>query len=285
MFHQIPKVILSLVIVMFAAQSSFAQTSFAIMGDVGEAGKELDRLRASVKKEQLKNLIMPGDNLYSGTYQKVWDVWKADGFDFTITAIGNHTDGYAEEVAYFNLPGEYFSVVKGGARFIVLNSDNTKNIQEQFNFLNKEMAAAKEKLVFLVYHHPTFTLTSKHKWTEKRDFQLKMREFLRQNGQKISAIILGHDHITTFVEFGTIPVILAGAGRDVRPAKAVSFPEDGFQIETRYLAPQNQHYVRMDVNAAGDEAQLNVIRVSDNAKVCAATLRQNAISLSSNCKP
>ena len=274
-----------LFVFLLAGRISVAQTSFAIMGDAGEASTELDGLKSSVTKAGIKNLIMPGDNLYSGTYSQVWDSWKKGGFDFNVTAIGNHNSSYAAEVNYFNLPGEYFSVVKGGSRFIVLNSDNTGNIQDQFNFLNKEILAAKEKLIFLVYHHPTFTMTPKHKWTEKKSFQLKMRDFLKQNGQKISALILGHDHITTFAEFGTVPVILAGAGREVRPAKAVSFPEDGFQIETRYLAPETQHFVRMDINAASDEATLHVVRVSDNSTVCTANLRQNSIKLSSNCKP
>ncbi len=277
--------IFALITTLIIGSFSLAQSSYAIMGDAGEAGSDLDNLKASITKAGLKFLIMPGDNLYKGTYSKVWDSWKKSGFDFSITAIGNHTSGYAAEVKYFNMPGEYFSVVKGGVRFIVLNSDNTANIADQFNFLNNEILAAKEKLIFLVYHHPTFTMTSKHKWTEKKAFQLKMRDFLKQNGQKISALILGHDHITTFAEYGAIPVILAGAGREVRSAKPVSFPEDGFQVETRYLAPETQHFIRMDINAANDEATLQVIRVSDNSTVCTANLQQNNLKLGSNCKP
>lgn len=273
--------ILSFASITYAIDSS---QSLAVMGDSGEASSELDKLKKSVLKEQIQSVVMPGDNLYAGTYEQVWNSWKSTGFNFDVTAIGNHNSGYATEVKYFAMPGEYYSTVKNGARFIVLNSDNTKNVAEQFTFLNKEVLNAKEKLIFVVYHHPTFTVTSSHVWTEKKDFQLKMRDFLRRQGQKISALILGHDHITSFIEFGRVPVILAGSGREVRSAKAVSFPEDGFQIETKYLAPKVQHWVKMDISAAGDEAVLNVIRVSDNAKVCTAQLRQNAMTLGTNCK-
>lgn len=273
--------ILSLTSITHAVDSS---QSLAVMGDSGQASPELDKLKRSVAKEQIQSVVMPGDNLYAGTYEQVWNSWKSAGFNFDVTAIGNHNGGYPVEVKYFGMLGEYYSIVKNGARFIVLNSDNKKNVAEQFTFLSKEVLNAKEKLIFIVYHHPTFTVTTSHAWTEKKDFQLKMRDFLKQQGQKISALILGHDHITSFIEFGRVPVILAGSGREVRSAKAVSFPEDGFQIETKYLAPKVQHWVKMDISAAADEAVLNVIRVSDNAKVCTAQLRQNAMTLGTNCK-
>lgn len=256
----------------------------AIMGDSGLAGPELDKLKASVKKEAVISVVMPGDNLYGGTYEKVWDSWKKEGFKFSVVAIGNHNGGYGTEVKYFGMANEFYSTVVSGARFIVLNSDNTKNVNDQINFLQKEVLNAKEKMIFVVYHHPTFTVTSTHNWKEKKEFQLKMRDFLKQQGQKVSALILGHDHITSVLDFGKIPVILSGSGREVRAAQPVSYPEDGFQIETRYLAPQVQHWIKLEINANADEAALNVIRVSDNTIVCTAQLRPNAITLGSNCK-
>ncbi len=119
------------VLLLFVTLNVFA-SPLAIMGDAGEAGADLNALKRSVMREGISSIIMPGDNLYSGTYASVWNDWKKSGLNFDIVAIGNHNDGYENEIAYFNMPAEYYSVKKDGARFIVLNSDNEENVAEQF---------------------------------------------------------------------------------------------------------------------------------------------------------
>ncbi len=266
--------------------SSFVFASggvMAIMGDAGEASKELDQLRASIAKASVSSVIMPGDNLYKGTYNQVWDSWKKAGMNFDVVAIGNHTDGYAKEVAYFGMPGEYYSVVKNGARFLVLNSDNTANVKEQFSWLEKEINQVQEKLVFVVFHHPTFTISKNHKWTEKKDFQTRMRQFLKDHGSRLAALMLGHDHFTTFMDFGSIPVIVSGGGREVRPASAVSFVDDGFHVQTRFLAPEIQHWTKLEISADAQEATISAVRVSDQSVTCSARLSHGTMTLEGSC--
>jgi hypothetical protein len=254
------------------AFQTHAVSSMAIMGDAGQAGASLNRLRSSVAKAKVQSIIMPGDNLYFGTYPATWNIWKEQGFKFDVVAIGNHNQSYAEEVRYFSLPGEYYTTVKNGARFFVLNSDNTRNVEEQFKWLNEQIVNVTEKMTFLVFHHPTFTLTSLHSWKEKRNFQLHMREFLRLHGQKISALLLGHDHVSTLVDFGDIPAIVAGSGREVRSASPVDFSEEGFRVKTRHLAEQTQHWVRLDIDDASEEAWIHFVRVSDGKMTCSIHL-------------
>lgn len=256
----------------------------AVIGDAGKSGTSLEFLKRSIAKEEITSLIMPGDNLYSGTYESVWDSWKEAGFQFDVVALGNHHGGYWNEVNYFGMPGEYFSTVKSGARFIVLNSDNTMSVDQQFAWLEKEMVRVQENLVFLVFHHPTFTVSPKHNWQERREFQLKMRQFLKSHGSKITALLIGHDHISTFIEFGSIPVVLAGSGREARPADPVFYTEDGFQIRTRYLAPQSQHWAVLEVNEGTLDATVHFVRVSDQKKVCSAQLSQGKMQLQANCE-
>ncbi len=265
----------------FAINSNAAM---AIMGDAGKSGTNLDRLKASVMKEKVTSIIMPGDNLYSGSYQSVWDNWKTSGFKFDVVAIGNHNSGYSKEVNYFKTPGEYYSVVKEGARFIVLNSDNTANVAEQFNWLKKELANAKESLVFLVYHHPTFTVSRSHFWSEKRAFQLQMREFFKINHSRIAAVILGHDHLSEFMDFGPVPVIVAGSGREVRNEGTVAYDEDGFRIQSKYFAPQTQHWGLMEILPGAKEALVHFVRVSDQKRVCSARLRNGDMILEGECQ-
>ena len=255
----------------------------AIMGDAGEAGSDLNRLRSSVKKQNVMSLVMPGDNLYSGSYPQVWDAWKSDGFRFDVVAIGNHHAGYPQEVAYFQMPKEYYSIVKSGARFFVLNSDNERNVDDQFSWLNKEIQQATEKLIFVVYHHPTFSISKNHKWTEKKAFQLRMREFLKSQGSRITALIMGHDHLTSFLNFGNVPAIVSGSGREVRGSAPVSFIDDGFHVQTRYLASETPFWTQLEINAAADEARITSIRVSDQTVECSAQLSHGAMTLDGSC--
>ncbi|MEZ0391041.1 MAG: metallophosphoesterase [Pseudobdellovibrionaceae bacterium] len=261
-----------------------ASSRMAIMGDAGLWGPPLDHLRRSLELANTRSVIMPGDNLYFGSYSVTWDIWKKTGFSFDVVALGNHNKGYPTEMLYFNMPGEYFSVVKNGARFFVLNSDNTNNEEQQFAWLEQEFSKATEKLIFIVYHHPTFTVSEKHKWTEKKDFQLRMREFLKVHAGKITALIIGHDHISTLVDFGSVPAILAGAGREVRSAQPVSYIEDGFAVETRFLDDRTQHWAQLEISEDASEAWVHWIRVSDQSNVCSAHLVAGRMRLDAKCR-
>jgi predicted phosphodiesterase len=256
---------------------------WALVGDAGDATKVVDRLRASVKKEKAFTLVMPGDNLYRGSYAGVWDSWKKDGFIFESIAIGNHNGGYAEEVKYFAIPGEYYSVVKNDARFIVLNSNNKNNVDSQFQWLEAEIAKAKEPFVFLVYHHPTYTVSQSHKWSEKKQFQLKMRNFLKIHRDKITALLLGHDHMSEFALFGDLPAVIAGSGREVRKERAVSYSENGLNIETKYLAPETQHWALLETDSSKKTATIHFIRVKDQTRVCTAIFKDGKMDLQNNC--
>lgn len=251
----------------------------AIIGDAGEKGKELSALKKSLEAEGVSSLVMPGDNLYSGSYASVWDDWKKSGFKFDAVAIGNHNDGYEEEVKYFGMPGEYYSTVKFGARFIILNSDNKRSVSEQMSWLDRELTNASESLIFIVYHHPTFTVTDTHDWEEKKDFQIKMRQMLKKYEDKISALLLGHDHISSFIEFGNTPVILSGSGREVRKADEVSYEEAGFKVETKYLAPRTPYWAKMEIMDGAKEARVEFVNVKTQKVSCSAVISSKGMTL------
>ncbi len=255
----------------------------AIVGDAGLAGSDLDLLRDSIALHRVQSLILTGDNLYFGSYSGVWDQWKRNGFRFDVMAIGNHHKGYENEIKYFGAPGEFYSVVKNGARFIVLNSDNQANLEAQFTWLNTELTEAHEALIFLVYHHPTYSSGSDDHWDQKAQFQTKMREIFELHKNKISAVLLGHAHISSVMSFGSIPAIIAGAGREVLKATPVSKIEDGVQVQTMYLAPRIQHWVKLEISENANEAWFHFVRVSDQTYACTAHLFDNKIDLSPNC--
>lgn len=256
----------------------------AIIGDAGLTGSDLDNLRDSIASEKITSLILPGDNLYFGRYDWTWDQWKKLDFKFDVVAIGNHHGGYEKEIKYFNMPGEYFAVVKNKARFLVLNSDNQDNVDLQFSWVRNELLNASEKLIFLVFHHPSFNTGGGHDWRTKEIFQRQMHQIYKDFGRKISAIFVGHEHLSSFVTFGSLPVIVAGSGREVKKANPVSYEEEGFKIQTLFLAPRQQHWASLDISAKGDEAWVHFIRVSDQNRTCSAYLKNGGISLAQNCK-
>lgn len=263
--------------------ASIATTRMAIIGDSGDAGPAMDQLQNSILAANIKSLILPGDNLYSGTYESTWDNWKRTGLLFDVVAIGNHHDGYDNEVRYFSMPGEYYSKVIDGARFIVLNSDNQSNVAEQMSWLSAELAAATERLIFLVYHHPSYTLHPSHQWTERRAFQIEMRKFLKQYSSKITAVLVGHDHISTFVEFGKVPVIVAGAGRRARPATAVDYIEDGTRILSRFVSRDFTAWAKLEYSPSDSTAKVTFIRVRDQKEICTAFVAAEKFELDPSC--
>ena len=102
---------LKLIFISLFSFSCFAKTlTFAVIGDAGLKNKHSEKIRLSIKKSKIKNLILPGDNLYdlSSTYEEVWNDWLEDGFDFSVVALGNHYLSFEEEMNFFNMPGEYF---------------------------------------------------------------------------------------------------------------------------------------------------------------------------------
>lgn len=256
----------------------------AIVGDAGLFGFSQAALKKSILKNKVKSIVLTGDNLYWGSYTGTWDSWKEAGLKFDVMAIGNHHKGYDNEVKYFEAPGEFYSTVKNGARFIVVNSDNQTNLDAQFDWLRKELDQANESLIFLVYHHPTYSTGSDDHWDQRQQFQLRMREIFKDYPSKISALLLGHAHITAMLNFGMIPAIVAGAGREVLKAKTVSYIDNAVPVESLYLAPQVQHWVRLDISDNAEEALLKVIRVSDQAVVCTAhVFSKKQIQLDNDC--
>ena len=258
--------------------------AMAIIGDAGLTGPDLDHLRDSIQAEKINSLILTGDNLYFGSYAWTWDNWKRSGFKFDVVTIGNHHKGYENEIKYFGMGGEYYSVIKNGARFIVLNSDNQSNLDAQFSWLQLELNKATESLIFLVYHHPTFSSGSDDNWKQREQFQLRMREVFKSGlAKKISAVLLGHAHISAIFNFGSIPAIVSGSGREVLKANAVYYTENEVQVKTRYLAPQAQHWAALKISDNAQEAQIQFIRVSDQLITCSAIISHGEITLEANC--
>ena len=250
-----------------------ARLEWAIISDAGEWTAEARSVQASILKTPVRNLILPGDNLYTSTYVDVWNHWSEKNFKFDIVAIGNHNAGYAEETRFFRMPGEYYSKVFGAARFIILNSDNIETASAQAAFLASELSAAQEPFVFIVYHHPTYTLSHIHSWDEKKSFQLAIRPVLKKFRSKITALFVGHDHLALLAHYDDLPVILSGAVKEVRSDTPVSGIQDGVTVTTDWMFNTKPHWARLTLQDGATAARVDFIRATDDQLVCSVTLK------------
>jgi len=270
------------------ARTDAITAAFGIAGDTGRWNENSRMTRDSMLKVGVKHLILPGDNLYSGTYDQAWSPWKQAGFTFDVVAIGNHNSGYANEARYFGMPGEFYSrtMQENSAKFIVLNSDNSGSWREQMAFLNQELSRATEPFVFLVYHHPTYTISTEHHWEEKREFQLGIREAIKRHRNKITALIIGHDHLASMLHFDDLPVILSGAAMKIRKDKPVNYlSSDGVRVTTSWFFDDQITWARLAIDTVTRQARVDFVRSKDSAVQCSVGLATGKPALmGQNCK-
>lgn len=246
---------------------------FAVLGDAGRWNSNAKIVQDSIVKFDSKRLVMPGDNLYTGTYEQQWGPWKKAGFSFEAVAIGNHTAGYAKEVAFFKMPGEYFSAsyANGDVQFLVLNSDNTANVTTQMTWLEQQLQNSTAKQIFLVYHHPSLTI-GEHKWTEKKAFQIKMRALQKTYRSKITAVIVGHDHVAGLINFDSLPVIISGSSQSPDDLKPVNNVQEGITVKSEIYLVSQPFWVQQ-VTSGGDVSEFYFIRAKDNKVLCKAVIQ------------
>lgn len=257
--------------------------TFGVIGDAGNWTEKSKGVRDSLLKSKITDLIMPGDNLYdlSLTYEDAWGPWKAKGITFPIVAIGNHFKSYEEEMKYFGMPKEYYAKTIGRIRFIVLNSDNEKTVNEQARFLEEELKNTADQFTFIVFHHPPFTL--RHGWQEKKDFHLKVRPILMEYKKTISGLLVGHDHIASFVDMDGLPVIVSGAVFESFLIPGIDNREFGYPVKTKWVSRGAHYWTRLDVNEISGEAWVNFVRSEKDEVSCSVRIAPKPFVYRENC--
>ncbi len=256
-----------------------ASEGFAIVGDAGVWNPHTRQVRDSIQRAGLKRLVMPGDNLYNrfSTYEQEWSPWKQAGFIFEAVAIGNHNAGFGAETAYFNMPGQaYAQVISDQVRFIMLNSDSKESVSEQAEWFQQQLESAREPFVFVMFHHPIVTLSSMHDWTERQGFQTRVRPLLYRYREKITALIVGHDHFAGLYSVGELPVILSGATHEMREPEVRNGEQAGLSVVTQYMYSGSPTWVKLTL-PNGRELGSNVmvadfIRATDDHVDCSVQL-------------
>ncbi len=260
-----------LLVLLFTSCVTAQNLQFALVGDAGRLNDNSKILRESLKSYKNFDLVMPGDNLYAGTYESVWNPWIQDGFRFPVVALGNHNQSYMAEIAFFKMPGEYFSkkYLNDQIQYIVLNSDNTKNVSEQMTWFEKEISTSTSQQIYIMFHHPSRTVAS-HQWTEKKAFHQKLLPIVNKYRSKISALIIGHDHIAGLLHFNNLPVIISGSTQNPRTEKIINNVQDGIKVRTDIHFDTEPYWVQQTVFNGFSEFVF--IRAKDNKMLCKAVI-------------
>lgn len=264
---------------------------YAVMGDAGEWNSDTRSIYQSLLRKNVRTLVMPGDNLYSWpwspkSYADVWFPWRLGNFNFFAVAIGNHHGGYETEIKYFEMPGEYYSRTQDGVvKFIVLNSDNAKNVSEQAKFLEKELIATSTPFTFIVYHHPTYTVSLFHSSAEKANFQYTIRPILKKYRSKITALLVGHDHLSLVAHFDDLPVILSGSSHEQRFHIPYTYTaDDGTEVVTNWFNSSSPLWAYLHIEKGASIAYVDYTRGYDDVVKCSLSIETGkSANFMSNC--
>lgn len=283
MFAKILILTLSLYVTTISARTQ----SFAILSDAGQFNENIDYLKDSLLKFGEKRLIMAGDHVYEHgkPHQEIWGSWHND-FDFYAVALGNHHQGYDKLESFFGLPGEYYAVASEGHRFIVLNSDNKQNVEEQTRFLEMELESADEPFVFVLYHHPFASISSLHHWKERENFHRQTLPILQKYKDKIFAMFFGHDHIASAMTIDGIPVFLAASTFQSRQSTYHDYLDQdrGIHVKTHWNYLTGRYWLRMQLEFELERARFDYIRVGKDEIDCTIFLKQDKkMDVQKNC--
>jgi|GEM_PF-1232910 len=248
---------------------------YAVIGDAGVWNENTRAVRDSIQRSGIRRLIMPGDNLYNplSTYDREWLPWKKAGFLFEAVAIGNHHLGYDREAAYFEMPGQvYAQVLPGVARFLVLNSDSRDSVEQQADWLQEQLEQATEPAVFAIFHHPPVSLTSMHEWKEREDFHKRIRPLLFENRDRLTGLLVGHDHLAGLYDVDGLPVILSGATHELRGVERAKEKQAGFTVKTQWVFDGKPTWVRLKRVVSGNSWLAEFVRAADDQVSCSVTL-------------
>lgn len=267
---------------------------FGVIGDTGFWNKRTEMIRDNMLKRGISHLVLPGDNLYeeASGYEDVWSHWSKYKFSFSVVALGNHVSTFGEEKRFFAIPAECYSRSFGNSvRFIVMNSENPLNVETQARWLDRELANSTEPVIYVVYHRPSRTVNGPihgHTWRQQENFQNAIFSKILARRDKVTAVLVGHDHVASLVHIGNIPFLVSGATWSHSPGRWVDTMDEGISVKSAWVFRGGAHWLMLENSSDGSldkRARFSFIRAKDNRVVCSGVLeRGKKANLDSVCK-
>jgi predicted phosphodiesterase len=217
-------------LILFSFYLIAAPIKFAVIGDFGLAGKNVENVSKLIKSWKPDFIVTVGDNNYfegaASTIDKNIGQYFSDfiypykgkyGKGATKNnfwpVLGNH-DWYTNPKPYYDYfttlnRKSYYSFSVEGNNFYMLNSnktepDGTTEDSNQADWLKKKMKKNKQGFNFVVFHHPPYTSEAEHDSTKR------MRWPFKDWGADV--ILSGHQHFYERLEVDGLTYFVNGIG-------------------------------------------------------------------------
>ena len=198
------------------APASAPVVRFAVKGDWGWGGPEQRRVTARLCAEHrihpFRFLLTTGDNFYQPD-------GVANSANFTVpercvtrlglrwrAAWGNHDLGGDSTATVLGSRRRWFTFVSGPVRVVVLDSNDPENAT-QLRFLRRVLKVARQRVVIVAYHHPTYTMGLHEPSTAQ---QRLWAPLFRKAG--VSLVLQGHNHAYERMVVRGVTYITTGGG-------------------------------------------------------------------------
>ncbi|MEX0928371.1 MAG: metallophosphoesterase [Balneolales bacterium] len=192
----------------------------------------------AVKSHKVDFFLNGGDTINAADYDDItrervleqWDSWDACGGSFAAhevySCLGNHDMWWAAPdekdpmygkdyvVQRLNMPGRYYSFVKKGWHFIVLDGNNSGIVldEEQFTWLEQELEnVAADTPVLLMSHYPVMGVTGRfYPHDQHSDFK-KLTALFYKHREKVKVCLSGHMHLLDSAVYNGVNYFCNGA--------------------------------------------------------------------------
>jgi predicted phosphodiesterase len=185
--------------------------SFTVIGDTQRNPTVTGRVAKLMWERRPNFVIHCGDVVDDGAAKWQWtgDLFKPCNELFgrvpVYPCIGNHEKNNPQYYKYFSLPKPeyYYSFQYGNAEFFVLDTNTRRDLTEkgeQYQWLDKALAASEAKWKFCYHHHPPYSSDDDDfgdSWKGRTTSgDVRVRNFVKlYEKHKVDMVFSGHIHL------------------------------------------------------------------------------------------
>jgi predicted phosphodiesterase len=202
--------------------TSTKPTEFMVLGDWGSGlSGQLNianAMKALHQKAPIQFIITVGDNIYpdgdirkfaKDYFEKPYATFVAQKIPFYPT-LGNHDVPHQDEqIAYFKMPGAYYSFNKGNIAFFAINTNHFNPTQQ--SWLTHKLSQSKATWKIVYGHHPVYSSGPHGDEEESVQLQKELKPLLEK--YHVDFYLCGHDHhYERFMPVQGVYYVLTGGG-------------------------------------------------------------------------